>query len=55
MKEVVKLLGEYEVRNNVDVMLILQPDGSSGLYQVVDNEPISLFDTSEELELFLKN
>ena len=55
MIETLKLINEFEERNNISVSLILHGDGSCSLQEFWDYEVIKSFDKIDELHIFLKN
>lgn len=55
MIETLKLINEFEERNNISVSLVLHGDGSCFLQEFWDYEVIKSFDKIEELHTFLEN
>ena len=55
MKTTLKLINEFEERNNISVSLVLQGDGSCSLQEFWHCEVINSFDKIDELHTFLKN
>jgi hypothetical protein len=55
MKTTLKLINEFEERNNISISLVLQGDGSCSLQEFWDYEVIKSFDKIDELHTFLEN
>jgi len=55
MKDTLKLMQEFETRNNINVTLEINSDGSGNVRNFWDEEIIKTFDSTDQLESFLAN
>ncbi len=55
MKKTLKLMNEFEKRNNLSISLILETDGSCTLLEFWDSDVLKEFHTVEEMEVYLKD
>jgi hypothetical protein len=55
MKKTLKLINEFEQRNNISIAVLLCSDGSSTVEEFWENEELNNSDTIEELHEFLIN
>ena len=53
MKELLKLIEDFEIRNNISIGVTLFGDGSGVIEEFWDNEEIKHFNNLSELESFL--
>jgi len=55
MEQLLKLMEDFEKRNNISISIDLCDDGSGMLKEYWEEDVIKTFDNSKELELFLSN
>ena len=55
MENTLKLMNEFEERNNISTTIEINGDGSGNLREFWDEEIIKKFDSLENLNLFLLN
>ena len=55
MENTLKLMNEFEERNNISTTIEINGDGSGNLREFWDEEIIKEFDSLENLNLFLLN